>query len=120
MERCKNCGTIIAFGAIKEGEFTFCSKNCADFFKMEQNGFCESCKNETTDKSPGNLYTWNGVGTSWGAFSKSKCPTCNSVILQKWFYFGLPIIPLGKYRVLQRPHLGSKVKFLARKLKTTQ
>ena len=54
---------------------------------------------ETTDESPGNTRTLNGVGTRLYG-NKAKCPACRSVIKRKCFcLIFIPIIPLKQFRV---------------------
>jgi hypothetical protein len=54
---------------------------------------------ETTDESPGNTRTLNGVGTRLYG-NKAKCPACYSVIKRKCFCIVfIPVIPLRQFRV---------------------
>jgi len=68
-------------------------------------GFCEDCISETTDESPGNANTINGIGTMLMGtrfFQKglNPCSKCHSVIQTKWFTIGFGVNPLGTYRIL--------------------
>jgi len=122
MNQCALCGKRKMLGGFAENEHFFCSKKCSEGYKIAQKGFCKKCTSETTDESIGGGNSFNGIGTGLGfGFRKSKCPECNSVIRRKWFYFGFPIVPLGKFRVIQvlsRSGFGEQTRiFLSRKLK---
>jgi hypothetical protein len=120
MKKCRNCGNRILFGAVAVPDGDFCSSNCLEGFQKLKSGFCEKCREQTTADTAGNLRQFNGIGTAFGPFSKDKCPECGSVIKTKWFTFGLPLVPLEKYRVLytmQKGALGgSRASFLSRRL----
>ena len=120
MKKCRNCGNRIIFGAVAGQDGDFCSSQCLEGFQKLRSGFCNNCRAQTTAESAGNLRQFNGIGTAFGPFSKGKCPECGSVIKTKWFTFGVPLVPLEKYRVLftmQKGTLGgSRATFLSRKL----
>ena len=121
--RCKNCNAILLWVGAREGENIFCSKVCAEGYKAAINGFCSACLAETTEESPGRMEIFNFIGTDWGwPLGRKKCPRCGSVILRKWRYFILPIIPEDKYRVLfintKLKLFGTSTRFLARKMKS--
>ncbi len=63
-------------------------------------GFCLPCWQETTSESPGNVFTIHFIGTRFIGWS-SACTTCGSAIKTKFFCVILPVIPLGRYRVIQ-------------------
>ena len=68
--------------------------------KIESDGFCGDCRSQTTNESPGNTRSVNFIfGTRLFGFG-DRCPACGSVIQIKWIWIGLPIIPLGRYRVI--------------------
>ncbi len=61
-------------------------------------GFCEECIAESTDQTPGDVSTTNGVGRKFYGGAK-PCPTCGSVIRTLWWTcVDVPIIPRGSYR----------------------
>ena len=72
-------------------------------FPQEQigvDGFCQRCRSSTMDEPPGNTTTVNLVFGTRLTGHDDKCPTCGSVVQTKWVWIGIPIIPLGKYRVI--------------------
>ncbi len=121
MKKCRNCGSRILFSAVAGQDGDFCSSRCLEGFQKLKQGFCDNCRAQTTAETAGNLSQFNGIGTTFGPFSKDKCPECGSVIKTKWFTFVVPLVPLEKYRVLftmQKGTLGgSRATFLSRKLK---
>lgn len=61
-------------------------------------GFCEQCVTGSTEKSPGNISTVNGIGRKFYGHAE-KCATCGSVVRVLWFTLVMvPLIPLGSYR----------------------
>ncbi len=62
--------------------------------------FCLDCLSDTTGESPPSTLSVNFVfGTrliGWAA----PCPQCGSVVKYLWFWFGLPVMFYGKYRVI--------------------
>ncbi len=79
-------------------------------------GFCAACYASTTDESPGNMFTFNFIGTRLlgGA---DPCAKCGSIVQRVWFCFILPVIPLDSYRVkyVQEGFFSSG--FIGRKLR---
>jgi hypothetical protein len=62
---------------------------------------CNLCSFESIDKVAPVTYRINGIGTTWLG-SNSICPRCGSSIRTHWFtVFWIPVVPLGKYRLLQ-------------------
>src|SRR4051794_17767371 len=62
--------------------------------------FCDNCIQETVEVGAGNTCTINGVGTTFYGKSQ-RCPHCGSVVRQLfWCVMLIPIVPLGKFRVL--------------------
>ena len=80
---------------------------CRQFRSMEigADGFCAVCRQETTDESPGNTSLVNLVGTRLVG-GDNVCPACGSVVQTKWFWIGVPIIPLGRYSSLGKARLS--------------
>jgi hypothetical protein len=76
-------------------------------------GVCFQCWSETTDETPGSMFTmyvmfgWRFLG------AERPCPTCGSTIRSKWFCFVVPLVRLGRYRVRD---LGDDT-FVGRKIK---
>ncbi len=61
-------------------------------------GFCEHCMAESTEDTPGDVSTVNGVGRKFYGGAK-PCPNCGSVIRTLWWTLvDVPIIPRGSYR----------------------
>jgi hypothetical protein len=75
-------------------------------------GFCPTCLERTSPKSSGGTFTFNGIGTIlYGR--KDPCATCGSVVKTLWLcVLFVPLVPLGKYRVIQ---LGGR-RFLSRRM----
>jgi hypothetical protein len=122
MNTCVLCGKRKMFGGFEDGGRFYCSKKCQEGYKIAEKGFCKKCIAETTEETMGGGNSFNGIGTGLGfTFHGSECTECNSMIKRKWFYFGFPIVPLGKFRVikvLDRRGLGEQTRiFLSRKLK---
>ncbi len=63
-------------------------------------GFCAECRIKTTDESPGNTITFNFLFGSRLIGCEQRCPVCRSVEQTLWLQVGLPLVPLGKYRVI--------------------
>lgn len=99
MANCANCGAKWLIGGVTEGEQRFCSKTCYHFWRHP--GFCEQCTTVTTEESLGGTYTINLIfGTHLMGFG-AKCPTCNSQVKRKWFWFFIPLFPVSApYRVI--------------------
>jgi hypothetical protein len=109
-ERCDNCGRRIFANARRARDGIWCSRACQSYSRQPY--FCRACVEETSDVSAGSTTTVNGVGTTLYG-SASRCPDCDSVIQTKWFcIIYVPIIPLGRYRVLY----ASPSQYLSRQL----
>jgi len=66
---------------------------------ISRTGFCRACHAATTNESPGSTFTLNFVfGTRFLGWS-SQCPKCESVVRWLWFWFVIPLVPLGRYRI---------------------
>jgi len=61
--------------------------------------FCDACEVDTIALNTGNLVTVNLIGKTWGLRKFKRCATCGSVERNMWFIIGIPIIPLGRWRV---------------------
>jgi hypothetical protein len=80
---------------------TYCSQACMQWLGEGPRTFCKKCALESTSQSAGNLRTINGIGTAFVG-SSDPCPNCKSVVRRVWFTFLLvPVVPLGRYRVMQ-------------------
>lgn len=85
-------------------------------------GFCAKCLAETTSETPGNMTTFNGIGTAlmgtrWRARGLAECPACGSVVQTKWFTFGFGVKPLGTYRVIYTKKGLTTSRLFARRLR---
>jgi hypothetical protein len=93
-----------------------------DQFPLERtgsDGFCARCRSETTDESPGDTFTMNFVGTSLIGDS-DRCPACGSVVQTKWYRLFIPIIRLGRYRVIYSEKDPFSSRYVGRKLRDTK
>ena len=97
--KCDCCGSRIVAGAVRASNGVFCSANCQRFDAHP--GFCQSCLEATSSNYVGKMSTVNGCGTRFYG-SADHCETCNSTIRTRYLtILWIPIIPLGRYRVLQ-------------------
>ena len=85
-------------------------------------GFCTQCLSETTDETPGNMTTFNGIGTAlmgtrWRTRGLQECPACGSEVQTKWFTFGFGVKPLGTYRVIYTKRGLTTSRLFARRLR---
>jgi hypothetical protein len=80
----------------------------------EEGVFCATCVAESTEETPGNVSTVNGIGRTF--YGKAEpCATCGSVVRTLWWtLISVPVIPRGSYRYLAHPKLGS-ARFWARR-----
>ncbi|MDP9268088.1 MAG: hypothetical protein M3P27_07140 [Acidobacteriota bacterium] len=66
--------------------------------EMTESIFCADCTAASTDRSPGNISTVNGVGRQFYGAAE-ECPKCGSVIRTLWVTFAdVPLYPMGSYR----------------------
>ena len=83
-------------------------------------GFCYRCCVETTDDSLGLIMTYKGIGTRLrggiGGLGDKPCMECGSIIQEKWFYVIVPVVPLGKYRVIGIARKSMGAELIGRKL----
>jgi len=78
--------------------------------------FCERCVAESTDETPGDISTMNGIGRKFYG-SAEPCPECASVVRTLWWTFiDFPIIPLGSYRYKTSEEAVTRSRFWCRKL----
>jgi|SRR6266567_2779584 len=68
--------------------------------KVGSDGFCAACRSQTADESPGDTCTVNFVLGTRLIGHDDQCPACGSVLQTKWLQIILPLIPLGRYRVI--------------------
>lgn len=117
---CDNCGvrwtlfspSILHGGAVREGEYLFCSKDCRAYFFHPD--FCEECYEQTLPQDSGGTYTVNVMfGTRLISYGR-KCSTCHSRVVQKWAWFVTPVFPVG---ALYRVKYTQPGMFISRKLK---
>jgi hypothetical protein len=85
-------------------------------------GFCTRCLSETTVETPGNMTTFNGIGTAlmgtrWRTRGLQECAACGSVVQTKWFTFGFGVKPLGTYRVIYTKRGQTTSRLFARRLR---
>jgi hypothetical protein len=78
--------------------------------------FCTQCVAETTDDTPGDVSTLNGIGRQFYG-SAAPCPECASVIRTLWWTLvSLPVVPLASYRYKTSEEHGTRARFWCRKL----
>src|SRR6202163_4832773 len=78
--------------------------------------FCEHCVAETTDETPGDVSTLNGIGRKFYG-SAAPCPECASVIRTLWWtMIEVPVVPVGSYRYKTVEEGVSRARFWCRKL----
>ena len=79
-------------------------------------GFCQECLAQTTDESPGFVFTinWLGIRLLGGG---DPCPACGSIVQRKWICLVMPIVPLGRYRVVYLGQGFMSTRFVGRRLK---
>ena len=80
--------------------------------------FCDKCIAESSDQTPGDVNTYNGIGRKFYG-SKSPCAQCGSVIRTLWWtLIDVPIIPLGSYRYKKGSETIQSSRFWARRTAT--
>jgi hypothetical protein len=78
--------------------------------------FCAQCVAETSDETPGDVSTINGIGRKFYG-SSSPCPECGSVVRTLWWTLvEAPILPLGSYRYKTSEETVNRARFWCRKL----
>jgi len=78
--------------------------------------FCTRCVEATSDETPGDISTINGIGRQFYGGAE-PCPECASVIRTLWWTFvSMPVIPLGSYRYKTAEESGMRARFWCRKL----
>jgi hypothetical protein len=85
--------------------------------RVGSDGFCAVCRSKTTDQSPGNTSTVNFVLGNRLIGSEDRCPACGSVEQTLWLQIVLPIIPLGRYRVIYLDKDMFSSRYVGRKLR---
>ena len=68
--------------------------------RITADGFCAACRAQTTDESPGNTTVLNFMFGTRLIGHDDRCSACGSLLQTKWLQIVLPIIPLGRYRVI--------------------
>jgi hypothetical protein len=88
--------------------------------RMTPSGFCESCVGQTTEESPGSTRSMLpgfpiGLGTCLFG-EDDPCPACGSIIQSKLLLVVVPVVRLGRYRVI---YLGGRGEgqYIGRRLK---
>lgn len=85
--------------------------------RISSNGFCQKCCAQTTDESPGNTQTINLVFGNRLMGHLDRCNICGSVLQAIWFWFVIPIFPIGKYRVIYLERGMFTGRYIGRKLR---
>src|SRR5437868_2590915 len=58
--------------------------------RIGADGFCASCRDQTTDETPGNTRTVNFIGTRLIGHD-DRCSVCGAVVQTCWFCLLLPL-----------------------------
>ena len=82
-------------------------------------GFCEVCRSKTTDDSPGKTGTVNFVLGTRLIGCDGRCPACGSIEQTLWVQIVLPLIPLGRYKVIYFERDSFSSRYIGRKLQKT-
>jgi hypothetical protein len=99
-------------GGYREGDQRFCSPQC--FTYTPARTFCEECIDATIDYAPSHTITYSFIaGTRWSWWPRERCPTCHSVVQRFCFYLLVPLVTLGRFRVIWI----TRDKYIARSLK---
>lgn len=78
--------------------------------------FCDRCAAATSEKTPGDVSTINGIGRKFYG-SAEPCVECASVIRTLWWTLvDIPILPLGSYRYKTASEGTMQARFWCRKL----
>ena len=85
--------------------------------KAGSNGFCAYCRATTTNEPIGSISTHGPLFGKTLNGRDEPCPDCGSVVQTLWFRFLLPIVPLGKFRVICRPTNILPSEYLARRIR---
>jgi hypothetical protein len=63
-------------------------------------GFCYPCWAQTSEEAPGTAPTQRRLGIALSG-EVDRCATCGSVTQTKALWLGVPLLPLGQYRVIR-------------------
>jgi len=85
--------------------------------RVGSDGFCAACRSQTTDETPGDTTVVNFIFGTRLIGHDDRCPTCGSVLQTMWLQAVLPIIPLGRYRVIYLENDLFYGRYIGRKLK---
>jgi hypothetical protein len=92
-----------------------------EFKGFNEQGFCWRCVGETSEEAPGNVSSFNGIGTAlmgtrWTTRGLDPCPACGSVVQSKWRTFGFGISKIGTYRIIYTKRGFTSSRFFGRRL----
>jgi hypothetical protein len=87
--------------------------------RIQGDGFCASCRSQTTDESPGNTQTVNFVFGTRLIGHDDVCPVCGSVEQMLWIMLIIPLVPCGKFRVLYQNKDMRSTRYISRKVRQT-
>ena len=80
------------------------------------NGFCAYCRATTTNEYLENAFTHYFPMGKILRGEHERCPDCGSVVKTAWFRLFVPIVPLGKFRVVCRHTKTGSTEYIARKI----
>jgi hypothetical protein len=75
--------------------------NPTHLFRSAASRFCSRCTQSTLDKPVTGLFTHRHIMGVRLIGSTQRCDECGSIIKTRWFWFLIPLIPFGSYRVLR-------------------
>jgi hypothetical protein len=85
--------------------------------RVAADGFCAACRSQTTDESSGNTTVVNFIFGTRLIGHDDRCSACGSLLQMLWLQIGLPIIPLGRYRVIYLEKDLFSGRYIGRKLR---
>jgi hypothetical protein len=62
--------------------------------------FCERCLARSSDRAAPSTLTFNGFFGTQPMGVADRCPQCTSVVRTIWIWFGVPLLPVGSYRMI--------------------
>jgi hypothetical protein len=101
LKRCSHCRVFAVTLPYRDklGR-TYCSEPCMRWWSEGPRSFCGKCMFETIPETP-TLFSFHAIGMTLIGRAE-PCGACGSVVRRLWLtVLFLPLIPLGRYRVIQ-------------------
>jgi hypothetical protein len=70
-------------------------------YRFAAETFCDRCINSTLDIPARGLGTFRHIMGVRLIGTTGRCETCGSIVKTRWFWFIVPLIPFGSFRVLR-------------------